>query len=55
MSCPYCMREEGHYLGCKALEKPGMYQNWKDAAWALGGILLVGLLLWGLVAVVGRG
>jgi hypothetical protein len=55
MSCPYCKRDEGHYLGCRMLEKPGMYEDWKSAAWAVGGVLLMGAVLWAVAIIFGGG
>ena len=49
MTCPYCKRNEGHYLGCQEMEKPGMYQSWgelaKVVAMGIGVMVLVILVV----------
>ena len=56
MSCPYCMRDEGHYLGCKALEQQSIVrQNLVNLAWAVGGVMAVGALLWAVAFIFGGG
>lgn len=59
MSCPYCKRDEGHYLGCRVLEKPGMFDTWKEAweliAWAIVLVIVLFLVLWVVVLIFGGG
>lgn len=51
MTCPYCKRNEGHYLGCQTLDhKPGMFESW----WQLARVVAISLGVWALLWLVVR-